>query len=71
MDDLLKRHSHFIGFDTPLRRPLFVCERNLYCPQWVAKTVAPTYRPDVINVYTFNGLGLALNNQGNMSVIGD
>lgn len=68
MDDLLKRHSHFTDFDTPLRTPLIVCERNLYSLSWVAKTVAPTYRPDVINVYTFHGLEPALNNQADLSV---
>lgn len=68
MDDLLKRHSHFTVYDTPLRRPLFVCERNLYSLSWVAKTVAPTYRADVIDVYTFHGLDPALNNQADLSV---
>lgn len=37
MDDLLKRHSRFIGSDALLRKPLFVCEGKLDCTQWVAK----------------------------------
>lgn len=58
-------------FGIPFWKPLFVCERNLYSLSWFAKTVAHTYRPDVINVYTFHGLEPALNNQADMYAQGD